>query len=569
MSINLNITTNLRQALKAMGYIEKTYSELASLISSSSLKKGSFYKITDFETKHYFLSGNTTLNTQINTGTAEPLIVLATDSNKLSNIAFSLTHPDDIIHYDWNPDNWLTDISFSYLSTIITGFKGVIYYREDAKQNISTHYDWRNVKLRRWELNPATWDIGTTYNQYDIVKGSNGKVYYSIGGSNLNNDPTTNEFTLWRPLIDFDITGLYLSLTETSYRIEHYVDGAVRNFDIPCSANYEDYLTFGNAALDEENIYLKIGARAFKSTGNYYTIINNLLINISSRSSSFSYVVFDGLCFNSTIHGTEAYFWDFGRYFYNNLILINTTDVASDLHNPNGGFFRNVVVNPSRNTYGVDYYLNIVCADNYQNQIERQVWGNYYGRNLKYNTFEKRHNRNIWGSNIQVNKFGSECTENYNELGEFYGSEFSNNFKSNTIDYGAGEEIRDCYFGLNFNNNTIHKGFEKVKTGIQVNNNTFNGQVQEVYLGTTTDYISFRDQLMRNVVFTDNWKLGSAVMDLTGTNVLYSTPEPVKTVFANAGFSGLGDDRYILKYMLADFSIKYLQLKDNTVKKTL
>ena len=50
----------------------------------------------------------------VNTGTAEPLIVLATSENTISREAYSASFPQDIIYYEWDiakfaPDNWYYD----------------------------------------------------------------------------------------------------------------------------------------------------------------------------------------------------------------------------------------------------------------------------------------------------------------------------------------------------------------------------------------------------------------------------------------------------------------------------
>ena len=193
-----------------------TYAQLVAAIGASTLNKGESITISDFKTVNYLLNGNTVL-TDINTGATEALIVTASSNNTLEKEAKSILYPKDLIYYDWNPENWLSDLSFSADgANIITGWKGVIYYRKDTRYNVATNYDWRNVRMRRWKLDPAAWVVGTTYAQYAIVKASNGKVYYSIGAGNVGNDPTINEFTLWRPLIDADITDKYLSWTATN-----------------------------------------------------------------------------------------------------------------------------------------------------------------------------------------------------------------------------------------------------------------------------------------------------------------------------------------------------------------
>lgn len=171
-----------------------TYSELVALISASGLTPGAQYLISDFATVHYFINLNedtslyTRISGAINTGSVEPIIVTATAVNKLSADAKSTVYPSDRLLYDWNPDNWLSDISFGYDGSIVSGFKGVIYYRHDTIQNNELQYDFRNVKFRRWKINLPAWSSATTYAKGATVL-YGGFAYFSLRGSNLNNNP--------------------------------------------------------------------------------------------------------------------------------------------------------------------------------------------------------------------------------------------------------------------------------------------------------------------------------------------------------------------------------------------
>lgn len=119
-------------------------------ISNSTLKAGSYYHITDFATKHYmFDSAGVQYGT--NTGATEALIVFATSTNTLDKQAYSATHPKDIIYYDYDPNNWLTDLGFAQSGTIVPDFKGVIYFRHDTLQDNYMGYDFRNVRIPQME----------------------------------------------------------------------------------------------------------------------------------------------------------------------------------------------------------------------------------------------------------------------------------------------------------------------------------------------------------------------------------------------------------------------------------
>ena len=189
--------------------INITYADLTSAITAKTLIPGARYLITDFRTIHYFSDGNTTLLDAINTATTEPLIVTATKIDDLNKLAISTVYPQDIIYYDWNPDNWKNDCSFSDClsaepgeETIITGFKGVIYYRKDTINNNTASFDFRGVKFRRWSiLNAPAWSDAVTYAKNDFVNYNN-ILYISSVDNNLNNVPTANSYK-WIGLVDY------------------------------------------------------------------------------------------------------------------------------------------------------------------------------------------------------------------------------------------------------------------------------------------------------------------------------------------------------------------------------
>ena len=101
----------------------------------------------------------TVSNTQgngIHTGPEEVLIVQAASVVAFSAVGYSELHATDIITYDWDPNNWLTDLSFSPDgANIISGWKGVIVKRYDSLHDVTAPGDWRYAKVRRW-LNTDT-----------------------------------------------------------------------------------------------------------------------------------------------------------------------------------------------------------------------------------------------------------------------------------------------------------------------------------------------------------------------------------------------------------------------------
>ena len=252
--------------------INITYADLASAITAKTLIPGARYLITDFKTTHYFSDGNTTLLDAINTAATEPLIVTATKTDDLNKLAISTIYPQDIIYYDWNPDNWKNDCSFSDClsaepgeETIITGFKGVIYYRKDTINNNTASFDFRGVKFRRWSiLNAPAWSDAVTYAKNDFVNYNN-ILYISSVDSNLNNIPTANSYA-WIGLVDY--------VNEDSKYLAWYTDVAntdgVFIYNHVKTDTYADFNVFDPLTSKDNYIYVN------KTTSNS-TILFNLV----------------------------------------------------------------------------------------------------------------------------------------------------------------------------------------------------------------------------------------------------------------------------------------------------
>jgi len=252
--------------------INITYADLTSAITAKTLIPGARYLITDFRTIHYFSDGNTTLLDAINTATTEPLIVTATKIDDLNKLAISTVYPQDIIYYDWNPDNWKNDCSFSDClsaesgeETIITGFKGVIYYRKDTINNNTASFDFRGVKFRRWSiLNAPAWSDAVTYAKNDFVNYNN-ILYISSVDSNLNNIPTANSYA-WIGLVDY--------VNEDSKYLAWYTDVAYTDgvfiYNHVKTDTYADFNVFDPLTSKDNYIYVN------KTTSNS-TILFNLV----------------------------------------------------------------------------------------------------------------------------------------------------------------------------------------------------------------------------------------------------------------------------------------------------
>jgi hypothetical protein len=216
------------------------YTALVTAIGAKTLTAGGWYRITDFQTVHYFTDGSTTIDTAINTGTLEPLILLATSDSTIDSQVYSPLFPQDEIKYDWNPDNWLADVSFSADSiAIVAGFKGVITFRKDLIKNLSTGYDFRNVKFRRWECDAPDYNAATVYSVDEICK-SSGVIYKCIVGDSTDKLPADST-RYWQYLLDVSGDSLLSWITDsTAFNVAVSID----------VTSFSDVYTFGTGCHD-------------------------------------------------------------------------------------------------------------------------------------------------------------------------------------------------------------------------------------------------------------------------------------------------------------------------------
>ncbi len=383
--------------------IDVTYSELVDLIDDSELIPGVKYRITDFATRHFLINPDITNSQDLNvkfTGDIETLIVTAIDVNKLDKVAISPLYPQDVIHYDWNPANWLTDVGFSDVTdcdyvdpntaTIIDNFEGVIYYRHDTRRNNKFGYDFRQVTFRRYKSNPTAWDSDTTYAIGDVVKYTSGlttKVYVSMQDSNLNQTPEQPlHSNYWIETVDLTKTDKW-AFGSNSFNLvptDSNIFQDIKTFN-PITANdtydtlvsdndftprYSD-ITWTNKTILTNTVY-HLDA----------DLLNNNKINLtdSTLTTPCYFNIFFGF---KNIIGKRAYTNDM-RSFSQNLI-------GDDFSN-NISYSNQFLGNRIDGTFGANtldsnstFVNNFVGFGFGANRINAHIVFNLFGKNLRYN----------------------------------------------------------------------------------------------------------------------------------------------------------------------------------------
>lgn len=281
ISLDSNFTISGGQ-LQFRGHVTSIlYSALSSAVSSNQLVVGRRYLITDYQTVHTIPGTADT-----NTAAVEPLIVTATSANTLAPIAYSITHPGDLIFYK---------ISNADTSKVQGQTKGYIDRRIDTTNNIDVPFDFRNVKFRRWEINVTNvWDIGVTYTKTSVVRGTNG-IYLSMINGNTGNDPDLDTYH-WMKFSFANAT--YVSQTQAQIVLAAH--------NIPVTSNFQDRLINVGG-----NTIINYGG----SGGTSNRIDNfNLIFNSQCQNTNINVIQASGTINTSTETNIKTRFF-LGSYF--------------------------------------------------------------------------------------------------------------------------------------------------------------------------------------------------------------------------------------------------------------
>lgn len=295
--------------------VELTYTSLLTLKANSLLEVSKVYLITDYTTTYI---QPITLTPMVS-GVVEPLYVLATDVNKLHNIAKSKLYPQDIVYYEITGD--IGDGAGT------EGFtKGKIYRRIDTLRNNDIGTDWRHVKYDRAGLDKL--------------------LFENYSGCKNN---TIKELSLFNNVVG---TGFANNFIEAGFKDNTLGDD--------CTGN-----------LIKQDFQLN-------SVGNLFSN-NDIKSNFTSNTigSNFSNNVVDSYCVNNVIGSS------FIDNIIKNNFNGNTVGNNFTLNVIGGNFTNNVILDSFINTIakqliaGVDFSLVDIYAKNYTNTITRRPNGTF------------------------------------------------------------------------------------------------------------------------------------------------------------------------------------------------
>ena len=395
---------------------DQTYAQLAVLESGSLLVKGQLYRVTNHITKH--LIPNTSV---IRSASAiEPLIFMAIDVNKFALQAYSQLYPKDIIHYNFD-DNSCEDGTWSVPLQRYTGGTartGKITYRKDTVYNLETHYDWRNVKFRRWAVDAVAWASGSDYYNGDVAKGSDGHIYkclIDISGGTTN--PVLDTIN-WMLLLKRSTDLPFQSWTNDTSSFSVFGGITPDNLIIRDTTPGTDFIDLYTFCISDELTnssgiingtgagsvgygfnFLSLGAinqgyfeyAALPVKGGYNNIVFYLKPDTNiEKICNNNY--FGDNCYNATISAYYMYNNTIGTGFNNNIIFktCNSNNVGITFCNniTNNGFSGNVIATDCNgNVFSGPFTQNSIGQGFLGNLIGNEFIGNNIAYLVYYNTF--------------------------------------------------------------------------------------------------------------------------------------------------------------------------------------
>jgi len=430
-------------------YEEVTHSELYSLLTGATLTPGKHYLITDFKTCYdqpdYDQNGETIETGNYKQGNVAPILVLATDVDKISEHAHQPEYSGDTIQYD----------PFFILTEVTEGEAfGRITYRIDDKGN-AFDYDFREVLFKRYDVYSAeeiydgkvsidylgqVTGVGT-----DFTNRSVGEVIGIVSSREYNVD--------FYEVVSID--------TETSMIVTGRTIYSVND------TFYTDRVIDTRMSYKQSNIFSNTGFTEYKTFTSYYTgsCFNNTCGNrVANTIDSGDTFLLSNNVFRSSPYRDNS----FGSNFRNNTFNDDCTNntISAD-------FYGNVIDNDfDYNTISSDFNNNIIICDFTNNIIQGDFYNNNLGDNDgadfinnliigkfhgNFYTCDDDFTNNILKSSFYNNIIQSDF--NYNVVGNFNGNFIGNEFENNTV-------------GNNFYTNNIYNSFNNNTIGFDFHNNT-------------------------------------------------------------------------------------------------
>jgi len=466
-------------AFSAMNYTEIVYSGLTLGLSVSGLSPGQYYLITDFKTCYdqpdYNSQGVAITTGNYKQGSISPILVLATGTGTISQLAHQPQYSGDTIYYD---------PSFSV--TEVTGGDafGRITYRIDDKGN-AFDYDFREVLFKR-------------YNTYSAEQIYSGRV--DIDGSGN----VTGVDTFFTSRVTGQIIGIVNP--STPYGVDFYEIVSIASdtsmivtghtFNPINNTFYTDNVTENGMSYKQSNIISNTGFTEYNTFTDYSTAFNN---TCGDRDTFQQYEEFPFLLSNNVFRGGEYVDNSFGNWTRNNTFNDDCTGNTIKYR-----FFNNVIDNDfDSNIITTNFRDNMIICDFTSSYVQNSFFNNNLGdedngEGMRYNTFNASFNGNFYAgaSPFIYNTINGNCSGNKffrsfqnNNVNGFNNNTIENNFDNNQIGNGFNDNLvkqnfQDNTLGSDVYQNNFYGNFEKNTGGPMFYGNNFYNNITENNLGS-------------------------------------------------------------------------------------
>ena len=448
--------TTYHIAFSGINYTETLYSGLTLALSANGLIPGQYYLITDFKTcydqPNYDYQGNPITSGNYKPGSVSPILVLATGTNTISQLAYQPQYSGDTIYYD--PYFSVTEV------TAGEAF-GRITYRIDDKGN-AFDYDFREVLFRR-------------YNTYS----ANGYYVGTVSIDGLGNVTGTNTF-FQSATSPGNVIGIVNK--DSTYGVDFYqvvsiasdTSMIVTGNTINAYSNtlYTPSTTESGMSYKQNNIIGNTGFTEYNTFTSYGECFNNTCGNRVGTTIEDGY---DFLLSNNVFRSGPYIDNSFGSYFRNNTFNDDCTGNTIKYR-----FYNNVIDNDfDNNVITSSFYNNMIVCDFDNNYIQRSFFNNNLGdddtSDFQYNIVNGSFNGNFYTGNNQFQ---------YNTInGSFSGNKILNSFEYNNVESFNDNTIENSFennqIGSNFLGNLIKQSFQNNVLGSDVYQNNFYGNFQK------------------------------------------------------------------------------------------
>ena len=465
-------------AFSAVNYTEIVYSALTFVMNVNQLVPGQYYLITDFKTCYdqpdYDYNGSAITTGNYKQGSVSPILVLATGTGTISQLAYQPEYPGDVIYYD-----------STFSVTEVTGGDafGRITYRIDDKGN-AFDYDFREVLFKRYN----TYVANGSYDGRVSIDGSG-----NVTGVNTfftGNTSPGEVIGIVNPNsaygVDFYV--VVTATTDTSMVVTGHTFVQVNN------TLWTPSSTGNGMSYKQSNVISNTGFTEYNTFTNYDECFNNTCGN---RVALTIYEEETFLLSNNVFRDGEYVDNSFGSYFRNNTFNDDCTGNTIKYR-----FYNNVIDNDfDDNIITSDFYNNMIACDFVDNYVQSSFYNNNLGDDdedtFGDNIINGSFNGNFLTGNgdFQYNTINGSFSSNiildrfeYNNVQSFNSNTIEDSFDSNQIADGftnnlIKQSFNDNVLGSNANTNIFYGNFEKNTGGVNVYDNNFYNNVVENNLG--------------------------------------------------------------------------------------